>query len=882
MHVLRIAKRRMALAVGLADIAGLWALERVSGALSAFADVALERATAHLLAEAVRAGELPAAARDGAGSGLIVLGMGKLGAHELNYSSDVDLIVLYDTKSILTDDPGGLQHCFVRLTRKLVRIMGERTEDGYVFRTDLRLRPDAGATLPALSTAAAETYYESMGQNWERAAFIKARPVAADLAAGQAFLAHLRPYVWRRHLDFAAIQDIHSIKRQINAHRGSHAVAVAGHNIKLGRGGIREIELFAQTQQLIWGGREPGLRAAGTCDALRALGAAGRLGTDAVEDLVKAYRALRRLEHRLQMIDDEQTHSVPREPEALAALACFLGYRELGAFEEELTRHLSRVEERYGELFEAAPALGGPGNLVFTGAEHDPDTLETLAGLGFADPEAVSSLVRAWHHGRYRATRSTRARELLTEIMPTLLVALAKTTNPAAAFTRFDEFLVHLPAGVQIFSLFHANPGLLDLVADIMGNAPRLADHLARRPGALETVLMPEFAGPPPDKATLRATLAAALAQARDFEDVLDIVRRWAADRRFQVGVEMLGNRIRHDAAAAALSDVADCALAALQPHVEADFARRHGRIEGAAVVILALGKLGGREMTVSADLDLVFLYDVPAGIEASDGPRPLAPSHYFARLSQSMLNAVTALTGEGRLYDVDMRLRPSGGAGPIATALESYVRYHREAAWTWEHLALTRARVIDGDPALTARVRAAVREVLCAPRPAGPLLEQVAEMRERIAREHPVRSRWEAKHLRGGLIDIEFIAQYFQLRHAHAHPEVLSTNTADALGRLAAAGQLAPAVADELIAAARLWGGVQAMLRLTVGEAFEEETAPEGLRALLAKGAGAVDFKALKATMRTVARRVRRRYAALIDEPAKAAGGDEQEEGKA
>src|SRR5690606_15692978 len=317
-------------------------------------------------------------------------------------------------------DPWRLQQGLVRLTRDLVQILEERTADGYVFRTDLRLRPDPGATPLAISVIAAETYYESMGQNWERAAMIKARPVAADREAGDTFIATLRPFVWRKHLDFAAIQDIHSIKRQINAHRGGGKIEILGHNIKLGRGGIREIEFFAQTQQLIWGGRVPSLRRAGTCDTLRDLAAAGRITPLVAKELIDSYRFLRTIEHRLQMVEDRQTHSLPADEAGIAALAAFLGYPGADPFVRDLEAHLRRVERHYAELFEEHPSLSAAGNLVFTGGEHDPDTLATLRRLGYRDAERVSSVVRAWHHGRYRATRSQRARELLTELMPAL------------------------------------------------------------------------------------------------------------------------------------------------------------------------------------------------------------------------------------------------------------------------------------------------------------------------------------------------------------------------------------------------------------------------------------------------------------------------------
>jgi len=848
MRLLRIAKRRAALTIALADIAGAWPLERVTAALSDLAEHALTLAARHLMAEAVAAGALPAGPDPTAG--LIVLGMGKLGGRELNYSSDIDLIILYDRDRLPGADPDALAKLFVRIARNLVRIMGERDREGYVFRTDLRLRPDPAATPLALSVNAAETYYESLGQNWERAAMIKARPVAGDIEAGRRFLGALRPYVWRRNLDFAAIQDIHSIKRQINAHHGGGTVELAGHNIKIGRGGIREIEFFAQTQQLIWGGRTPELRVAPTCEALRALAAAGRVEAETAEEMIAAYRFLRGVEHRLQMVADQQTHSLPEDEAGLAAIAAFLGFASRDAFADALLGQLRTVERHYAHLFEDAPALGGPGNLVFTGTENDPGTLRTLQTLGFKGAATVSETVRGWHHGRYRAMRSARARELLTEIMPALLAALSKTPNPDQAFIRFDAFLAGLPAGVQLFSLFHANPSLLDLVAEIMGAAPRLAEALSRNAALLDAVLSPDFFAGRPDRAALEHDMTRALAQARDFEDVLDITRRWANERKFQVGVQMLRGARGPQAAGRALADIADTVLRALQPAVEEEFARQHGRLPGGSLAIVALGKLGGREMTFTSDLDLILVYDVPDEVESSDGARPLSPAAYYARLAARLINAITALTGEGRLYDIDTRLRPSGSKGPIAVDLSGFVAYQRNDAWTWEHMALTRARTVTGDPALRQRLAEAIGAVIGLERDPAKLRADVAEMRARMAREHPGRSPWEIKTWRGGLIDIEFIAQYLELAHAHAHPALPAASTAAALEHAREAGVLDPAQAGLLLDALRLWQAVQGMLRLTVEGSFDPATCPAALGAKLATAAGAVDFATLEATI--------------------------------
>jgi [glutamine synthetase] adenylyltransferase / [glutamine synthetase]-adenylyl-L-tyrosine phosphorylase len=875
MQALRAGRRRAALIVALADIAGAWRIEHVTAALSDLADACVGLAVAHLLRRGAESGDLRFDTLDtpAADSGLVVIGMGKLGARELNYSSDIDLIVFYDPEKVDYHGSRTLQDYFVRLTRELVRLLQERTESGFVFRTDLRLRPDPASTPLAMSVLAAETYYEGMGQNWERAAMIKARAIAGDITAGELFLRRLRPFVWRKHLDFAAIQDIHSIKRQIHATKGHHDIAVGGHNIKLGRGGIREIEFYAQTQQLIWGGRQPELRIPATCPAIRALVAAGRVAPQAADEMIAAYRFLRHVEHRLQMVDDRQTQTLPPAGPELDAIAAFAGFPSTAAFSATLLSHLGDVEDHYAELFEEAPPLGGPGNLVFTGTENDPETVATLARMGFSDGASISNVIRGWHHGRYRAMRSTRARELLTELMPRLLEALARTTHPDAAFARFDEFLGRLPAGVQLFSLLYANPGLLDLLAEIMGGAPRLAEHLSRNASLLDAVLVQGFFDPLPATGDLAEALDESLRQANDFQDVLDIVRRWTKDHQFQVGVRVLRHITDADAAGSSLADIADTAIAALQPHVERDFARLHGRLPGAGIATVGLGKLGSREMTVTSDLDLIFIYDVPAAAAAdgswdhklSDGPKPLAPIHYYARLAQRLINATTAPTGEGRLFEVDMRLRPSGNAGPIASSLEGFGRYQVESAWTWEHMALTRARVIAGDPGLAERIRGALQAILARPRDPAKLAKDVADMRARIAQQFAGEQFWDLKYRPGGMIDVEFIAQYLQLRHAAESPGILHPTTAEALRRIADAGHLDAGTAAELIDAARLWHRLLGMLRLTVGGPVDAASLGPGLARALATAGGVADIDALERRVASTAARVRAHFVHLV-----------------
>ena len=853
---LRTMKKRAALAIALADIAGLWDVGRVTAAISQTAETALDLACRHLLREAARRDGLVLAdkAAPEKGSGLVVLGMGKLGAGELNYSSDVDIIVLYDTERVRGIDPDEMQAVFVKLVRNLVKIMEARTPDGYVFRTDLRLRPDPAATPMALSTLAAETYYESIGQNWERAAMIKARAVAGDREAGERFIAFLRPFVWRRHLDFAAIADIHAIKRQIQAHRGGEEIALHGHNVKIGRGGIREIEFYAQTQQLIWGGRDPALRAPATIAALKALAAAGRAKPEAVADLEPAYAFLRTVEHRLQMIADEQTQTLPEDPDEWERLAAFMGFADGAAFGAKLRAVFGTVAEHYARLFEETQAKPGASSLVFVGLEDDPGTLAALARLGFREGPTIAAAVRGWHAGRYRCTRSPRARELLGELAPRIVEAFARTSQPDAGFVRFDRFLEALPAGVQLFSLFQANPDLVDLAAEIMGTAPHLAEAIATRVHLLDAVLTPGFFAPPPGKAALIADLARANEQARDFQDRLDIARRWRHEHGFQVAVQLLRQALDAPAAGAALSDIADCTLASLLDSCQDEFARTHGRLPGAELAVVALGKLGGRELTVTSDLDIVLVYSLPAKLEQSDGPKPLSPSHYYARLASRFVTALSAATAEGSLYEMDLRLRPQGAKGPLASEIAGFAAYATGEAWTWEHMALTRARVVCGGAKVSAAAMAAIGKALAKKREPATLAAEIADMRLRMAGERKAGSVWQIKDWRGGLVDVEFLVQHAILQH----PALVASNTAEAIAKLAAAKVFSKEEAATLSAAHALYSAVQALLRLTVDDAFDAAAAPEALKALLVRATGTVDFSGLEAKLETCAAAVR------------------------
>ena len=873
-RVLRVFKNGVALLTALTDLGGVWPVMTVTRVLTEAADAAVAHAVRFLFARASAAGQWNVAdtEKPEGNSGYFVLAMGKMGAFELNYSSDIDLIVFYDRQSSRLAGDLDLQPFFVRMTRDLVQLLEDRTADGYVFRTDLRLRPDAGATQIALSTAAAHGYYETVGQNWERSAFIKARVCAGDLDTGRQFLEELAPFIWRKYLDYAAIADVHAMKRQIHAHKGIGDISVLGQNVKLGRGGIREIEFFVQTQQLIAGGRQSDLRVNSTIAALAALQKRGWVAPQVAHEMAQAYTFLRRLEHRLQMISDAQTHDMPDSDEELQRLAHFSGYTSVEGFSHDVKTTLQTVERHYAGLFEGAQELTTAGkNMVFAGATDDPGTLAELQRLGYSQPAQVLAIVRSWHHGRTPAVRSARARERLTEVQPLLIATLADTVDPDTAIAAFDRFLSQLPAGVQLFSLLKANPALLRLIADIMGSSPRLARVLSQRRRLLDAVLDPRALASATSGDEFGRMLEAEFAQSRRaaagdaMQDILDRARVLGGEQSFLIGVRVLTGSLPPDGAGAAFALAAERMVAALLEEIMRELEREHGRVPGGEAAVVAMGKMGGREMTASSDLDLILLYDFADGAVQSDGARPLAPSHYYARLTQRLVTALSAPTAEGTLYDVDLRLRPSGQKGPMATSLKSFVSYQESEAWTWEHMAMTRARVIAGAPRLQERAASAIREILVRPRAREKIAADVLDMRTRIAAEKGTQSIWDLKQVRGGLVDLEFIAQYLQLVSAAQHSDVLDQNTLGALNKLAGAQVLDAAEAARLVEGGRLLHALTQVLRLSLDQPFHPEKAPEGLKALLARAGGLSDFSALETRLRAVLNGVSGAFERLI-----------------
>ncbi|QBX35378.1 glutamine-synthetase adenylyltransferase [Paracoccus liaowanqingii] len=825
---LRRAKRRVALQAALADLGGVWPLEQVTAALSDLADRAVDLALrAHVRAEVAR-GKLPATGADA--GGIFALAMGKGGARELNYSSDIDLIVLFDETAYPEADQAEARAALIRATRKMAGTLSDVTEHGYVFRTDLRLRPDASVTPVCISAAAALAYYEAEGRTWERAAFIKARAAAGDIAAGERFLRELRPFIWRKHLDFAAIQDAHDMRLRIRDHKGlGGRLEVAGHDMKLGRGGIREIEFFTQTRQLIAGGRDPDLRARDTVGGLAALAAKGWIPADVAAELTDHYRRHRDIEHRIQMVNDAQTHVLPKDGPGLRIIAALMGEADPQAWATALKTRLERVHGLTERFF--APS----------------EPTEDRPPLS----DAAQAIIDRWQD--YPALRSDRARQIFRRIEAPLLSRMARAGHPAEALARFDSFLSGLPAGVQLFSLFEANPQLIDLLVDICGTAPALAAYLARHPSVLEAVLAGSFFAPWPGEAGLQAELDRALQRALTqpgggYERALDAARRWAHEWQFRSGVHHLRGLIGAEEAAAQYADLAGACIAALFPVTAADFARRHGPPPGRGAVVLGMGSLGARVLNAGSDLDLIVIYDAD-GVESSDGPRPLATRPYYARLTQAMVTALSAPTAQGRLYEVDMRLRPSGRQGPVATAIESFEAYQMDEAWTWEHLALTRARAvarIGADaPALAQQIEALRRRILTRRGGDARVLPDLAQMRARLFAAKPAHGAHDARQGPGRLQDIDLLAQSCALRAGDPAHGTLAQLRA---GRRA--GLLSPQVADGLSSAWRALWGLHAAVRLLTDRPLDMDEIGRGGQAFLLREVDAASPEALRAAL--------------------------------
>ncbi len=830
---LRRRRGAVALVTAAADLAGAWGLDRVTRTLSDFADQALEEALAAAMAE-----RYP----DAENRGFVVLALGKHGSRELNYSSDIDPILLYDPRTLPHGEREDPADAAVRIGRRVSELLNARDGDGYVFRVDLRLRPSPEATPIALPVEAAIGYYESTALGWEQAAFIRARPAAGDIALGEYFMQAIRPFVWRRSLDFGAIDAITDISRRIRDHYSQGQAFGPGYDLKRGRGGIREVEFFAQVHQLIHGGRDPSLRSGNTREALRALEAAGVFGPEVVANLDQAYVLFRTIEHRLQMVEDRQTHELPKAPESLDNVARLHGLEDGAALLDMLRPHVRWVGRNYDQLSPAA---------VDESLSHDEDGLKAqLADMGFAEPEAPVARITRWRSGTIRALRSGPSRDALEQLLPGLMRTLAAAPDPLRALNRLDDLIGRLPSAINFFKLLAARPGLVELLAELLSHAPTLADALGRRAELLDGLIDTSAFDPPPAVEVLAGQFSR-LEEGEDYQALLDRVRQRVNDRRFALGAQIIrgGDPLE---AGRGYARVAEAAIEALTAATVAEFERAHGRVPGGEMVILALGRLGGGVLTHASDLDLVYLFTGSFETE-SDGAKPLGATQYFNRLGQRITNALSVQTAAGPLYEVDTRLRPSGAQGLLAVSLDSFARYQREEAWTWEHLALTRARPVFGSSAARAALGAILTETLERPRDFDDLARHAVKMRGDIARHKPPAGDLDVKLVPGGLVDLEFLIHITQFRHNMAFDPDLRA----ALEQLAAAGHLP----GDLIAAHDLITRFLVVSRLVSPRSTEP---PEATRPLVARACGVESWDALLESYAQARQRVREAWDAL------------------
>lgn len=815
---LRQVKRRVHLLLALLDLAGHWPQGEVTRRLTQLADLSLQVALKTALA-----------ARGLKEAGLFLIAFGKMGAHELNYSSDVDIAAFFDAESFDGGDRDP-QDAAIRVVRDVCRLMEAQTEEGYVFRTDLRLRPDPSSTPVAVSRRRAEIYYESLGQNWERMAWIKARPCAGDMATAESFVAMLQPFVWRRHLDYWALADIYAIKRMINSRLGDSSEASAEFDVKLGPGGIREIEFFAQTQQVILGGRDAHLRARDTLSALTALQEVGVVAPEDARDLALAYEGLRGLEHRIQMLEDAQTHTLPADPGLRARIARLMGMASAEALRDTLWGVRRRVHDIYRDLFASEDSVGlsGGGNLVFTGVDDDPGTLETLSGLGFSQPSRVIASFRRWHFGHVPATRSQRGQALLTAITPRLLQAMAETGEPDVAFLHFERFFEGLSSGVQLLAMLNAEEALMEDLVASLAVAPRLARTLAARPELLESLLTRH----PETPFTLNPDWS--------FEEAMDAARRAHRDQSFLLGHALLNGQITAREAGRAWTGLARTMVASMTEAAAREISRRYGP-PPAPFAIMGMGSLGGWEMTAGSDLDMLVIFDAEPGGTGEE-------QTWFTRFTQRLISALSAPTAEGVLYEVDMRLRPSGRAGPVAVRLSAFESYHETEAWTWEHMALTRMDFVAGDEGLGRRAREIAIAAIEARKHRPNIASDIDEMRARMRAERPGQGAWDMKLSDGGLVDIEFIAQKGLL--LTGGPKAVQPETDAALAHLAGLGWLSAARAERLAAAWTFQMSLRQILKLALEGAPDPGRFSSGLKSRLVRAVDAADFETVEAEL--------------------------------
>lgn len=782
MSLLRLVKKRATLVVSLYDIFGELSVPDITNMLSKVADLLISVAFKASCLEWIKRGKLPISSdRLEEGSGLIVVAMGKLGAMELNFSSDIDICVFFDPQAVQNVDEHQLYDGYIRVVKSAVKLLSERTKDGYIYRVDLRLRPDPASTKVAVPIQAAEYYYERSGQNWERAAWIKGRFVYGDPVSWMKLQTMLRPFIWRRNLDYAAIQDIHSIKRQIHSHYGHDDIKVYNHNVKLGKGGIREIELFVQTQQLIGGGRDVRLRSKGTLATLKLLVDKNWITADIADTLSKAYCLFRKVEHRLQMVNDAQTHEIPPQGEAFDKIAQFCDFENSESFIKTMLDNMNAVHQSYQQLFEnQQPLSSTQGSLVFTGVDYHPDTVAHLEKIGFENPKTVIDIISNWHKGHYKAMRSSKARELLTELVPTLIKKISQSHSPDKALLSLDKFLENLPSGVAFFSYLNNSPRLMELLLDIMTQAPNLAEHLSHYPLTFDALMDRSFFTPPQSEEDFAKELRLQIRKDQSYERIMEITRRFNREQKFRIGVLVLRNIITPAEASLCFTYLAHLSIRTITKTIEAQMCEKYQISENnyTNICVCAMGSTGAFEMHANSDLDLIMIYDADATFVSDH----IDMQTFYTKIGQRIISALTILTPEGSLYQVDMRLRPSGNSGPLVTSYQRFIEYQTKEAHIWEHCALTKIYPICGSKELLKNIVSKTHKIITTHTDIAKVRNNIKEMRQKLSEQRRPLNIWDIKQAQGGLFEIIFITQFLILTQGHKIIDSLSSQTYQSL----------------------------------------------------------------------------------------------------